>query len=111
MTKLESLSLAGQSIKELPPEIGKLTRLKELNLYANEFTELPEEISALTELEILDVDLICIGSMSGLCDIVFNLPKDICNLKKLKEMEIGQRKINQAEKEEVQKCLPNLVFL
>ena len=49
------LDLAGQGIKELPPEIGQLTSLSELWLHENQLTSVPPEIGQLISLTSLDL--------------------------------------------------------
>ena len=51
-----TLSLLGQELEVLPPEIGQLTSLIELDLGLNELTELPPEIGNLTNLTNLKAD-------------------------------------------------------
>jgi CHAT domain-containing protein len=52
---LESLVIAGTSLKEIPKEIAQLPNLKYLYLSYNQIKYLPEEIGNLTGLEILEI--------------------------------------------------------
>jgi Leucine-rich repeat (LRR) protein len=48
---LEDLSLAGNALSTLPPEISHFTKLKRLQLSGNPLTHLPSELGCLTALE------------------------------------------------------------
>jgi internalin A len=54
-SKQTSLKLCWKQIKELPPEIGKLTNLTSLDLCSNQLRTLPEEIGQLTNLTSLNL--------------------------------------------------------
>lgn len=47
----QELSLAGNNLARLPPDIGRLTALRRLQLSGNLFESLPEEIGQLTKLQ------------------------------------------------------------
>jgi Leucine-rich repeat (LRR) protein len=49
------LDLRYKKLKELPPEIQKLTQLRELNISKNKLRDLPPWIGSLKNLEVLDV--------------------------------------------------------
>jgi Leucine-rich repeat (LRR) protein len=51
LVELEELSLAGNQLRELSADVGRLTALKRLQLAGNELESLPESIGALTALE------------------------------------------------------------
>jgi len=51
LPNLETLDIHNCYIKELPPEIGKLTTLKKLYIGQNQFESFPEELSSLTNLK------------------------------------------------------------
>ncbi|MET8086480.1 COR domain-containing protein [Micromonospora sp. NPDC005197] len=53
--QLEKLDLAGNRLSNLPREIGELKRLRELDLGGNRLTVLPEELGALPDLQLLDL--------------------------------------------------------
>ncbi|WP_236507519.1 leucine-rich repeat domain-containing protein, partial [Tychonema sp. BBK16] len=44
------LDLSGLGLKELPPEIGKLSNLTQLDLSHNQITEIPEVLGKLSNL-------------------------------------------------------------
>ncbi|MET8526399.1 COR domain-containing protein [Micromonospora sp. NPDC005172] len=54
-TELEALSLYGNEIHRLPPEIGALRQLRKLDLASNRLTNLPPEIGELKQLRELDL--------------------------------------------------------
>jgi Leucine-rich repeat (LRR) protein len=54
--RVESLNLAKQNMKFLPPEIGDLTNLKNLNLNNNQLNSLPVEINSLSLLKSLSLN-------------------------------------------------------
>ena len=74
-----TLSLIGQELEVLPPEIGQLTSLIELDLGLNELTELPPEIGNLTNLTNLKVDR----------NHLKTLPPEIGRLRKLTHLNAG----------------------
>lgn len=55
LTKLTSLSVAGNQLTDLPAGVTGLTNLRTLDVRSNDLTELPAEIGDLTELRELDV--------------------------------------------------------
>lgn len=55
LQRITILSLKGQRLTVLPPEIGYLSNLKILDLGDNRLTRLPDELGNLKALEILDV--------------------------------------------------------
>ncbi len=106
LANLEILTMQGQAIDSLPVAIGNLKKLKVLDLYANSFLSMPESIGNLKELTDFNIDLLCLGSMSKLCDLHFYFPESICNLQKLKKFSFNSRSIAPKEYERIQKCLP-----
>ena len=79
LSGLQSLSLEGNRLSELPPEMfSRLSSLKELNLRNNELSELPDEVFAgLSSLERLRLDH---NRLSRLTQGVFS---DLVNLQEL----------------------------
>ena len=65
-----TLSLLGQELEVLPPEIGQLTSLIELDLGLNELTELPPEIGDLTNLTNLKADKLRVEEPLSLASII-----------------------------------------
>ncbi|ELA40800.1 uncharacterized protein VICG_02163 [Vittaforma corneae ATCC 50505] len=81
--KLESLSLGGNKLKTLPPEIGELRNLRELNLRNNEFEIFPNIIGELRNLQYLFFD----GNEFEL------LPSEIGKLENLQELHLNSNKL------------------
>ncbi len=100
-TGLTVLSLQGNHLTSLPPEIGLLTQLEQLNLYGNGLTTFPPEIGKLTRLELLDAwdneltSLPEIGGLSSLTDLelyrnrLTSLPPEIGRLQNLERLDVS----------------------
>lgn len=96
-----SLSFAGEKLRVLPGEIGRLTDLKQLYLSSNRLTSLPPEIgklSSLTELYLADNLLTTlpttIGELVNLTDLdlsnnrLTGLPLELGKLARLKNLKV-----------------------
>lgn len=55
LKKLETLSLNGNRIQQLPPTLGQLKALRTLNLSGNQFSEFPSGLGTLRHLDLLDL--------------------------------------------------------
>ncbi|MEQ2158790.1 hypothetical protein GOODEAATRI_015953, partial [Goodea atripinnis] len=55
LKKLETLSLNGNRIQQLPPTVGQLKALRTLNLAGNQITEFPLGLGTLRQLDLLDL--------------------------------------------------------
>jgi len=77
------LNLSSKSIKELPPEIGKLKNLTVLYLRNNQLTSLPHEIGELKNLTVLWLNN----------NKLTSLPHEIGELKKLTELWLSGNKL------------------
>ena len=86
---LEELTI-DYPIEKLPKEIGKLINLKELNIHGSDLKKLPKEIGKLTKLKKLDISY---GNY-GECDKLEGVPKEICNLVNLENIQMKSEKIN-----------------
>jgi hypothetical protein len=60
---LETLSFAGNRIKEVPTWIGSLIKLKDLNFSCSTFKTLPDEVGNLENLEELDLSENCLDRL------------------------------------------------
>ena len=100
------LDLSGEDIKELPPEIGRLTSLERLTVVGNELTSLPPEIGQLTQLTSLSLAsnrLMSLppelGELTDLTDLdlsenqLTSLPPEIGQLTSLSELWLGDNEL------------------
>lgn len=55
LKKLETLSLNGNRIQQLPPTLGQLKALRTLSLSGNQFSEFPSGLGTLRHLDLLDL--------------------------------------------------------
>lgn len=55
LKKLETLSLNGNRIQQLPPTLGQLKALRTLNLSGNQISEFPSGLGSLRHLDLLDL--------------------------------------------------------
>lgn len=77
--KVYKLNLRKNKLKEIPPDIFKLTNLQELNLSKNKLTKIPKDISKLTKLEVLDVSSNEIDTLYPEIGLLVNIKKLILN--------------------------------
>jgi hypothetical protein len=87
--------------RTIPESIGNLTKLKKLGLYGNEISSLPGSVQNLISLEELYVDL----------NPIEKLPESLNRLKNLKMLGIVKTGINESEKSQIQKLVPNCKIL
>jgi len=73
---LKELELDQNNIKEISPEMGKMTKLRKLNLMNNSVKELPQELSGLIELEDLNMSR---NKLSEIPEAVYSM-KALCSL-------------------------------
>ena len=97
---LEELTI-DYPIEKLPKEIGKLINLKELNIHGSDLKKLPKEIGRLTKLKKLDISY----GTYGECDKLEELPKEICNLVNLENIQMKSKKINKKVLKELLKAI------
>jgi Leucine-rich repeat (LRR) protein len=94
---LQILILSNNKLKSLPSEIGKLKNLQELNLYKNKIITLPESIGSLRNMEIF---------LASKNRIIY-LPSAMRTLENLKRMDISFNHLNPREVEELLEALPD----
>ena len=107
-------------IKEIPKKIGNLKKLIELTLSLNAIKEIPEEIKQLKSLKILDLTdntgITNIDNITSLTTLqtlnlfgcgLTSLPKNIGNLKRLKQLGLTGNNISEKELKRLQQELPN----
>ena len=99
LVNLEILALYDNpNLSTLPAEISKLKKLKQLYLSGCNFSVLPKEIEDLENLELLDV-----RNNQNLTILSVNFQK----LKKLKYLDVKNPKMSLEEKVKIKKMLPN----
>jgi hypothetical protein len=86
---IENLSLVGQNIRFLPPEIGSLSNLKALYLGSNKLKELPSELASLSQLQILVISDNQFDTMPGVLTSLSNLQHLRMNDNKIKALPSG----------------------
>lgn len=113
------LSLTDQKIKELSPEIGKLTNLQWLSLSENKLKELPEELGNCTKLEFLTIFDNKLKSMPEVLKQCRNLrvlylgqnkmvtvPEWVAKLKKLVRFDLSRNRITPLEAQYIRNMMP-----
>jgi internalin A len=116
------LSLSGNELRVLPPEIGQLTNLQTLDLSHNQLSSLPGEIGQLTHLQTLDLICTQLSSLPGeigqLTNLLFldlshnqlsSLPGEIGQLTHLQTLDLNNNQLSSLPGEIGQ--LTNLLFL
>ena len=92
------LTLSGNQLSTLPPEVGGWKNLTYLNLNSNQLTTLPAEVrewKSLTELNLSSNQLT-------------SLPSEIANLKdNLRDLNLQRNNFSQEEKDKIKGWLPN----
>ena len=110
-------------IKEIPAEIKKLKNLKTIRLTLNAFSSVPKELTELPNLILLDLtdnggltnvdNLTKIQSLQYLylygCGLK-ELPKNIWDLRNLKEFGLAGNNLNKNEQVRIKKALPNCII-
>lgn len=97
---LQILILSNNKLKSLPNEIGKLKNLQEFNVYKNKLVTLPESIGSMRHLEIF------LASKNKL----IYLPSSIRTLENLKRMDISFNHLNPREVDELLDALPDCMI-
>ncbi len=98
---LITLSLAGLSLTQLPPEIGLLSHLQELDLRQNQLGELPLEIRQLKSLRTL---ILHRNQLS-------NLPPEIVQLNNLQKLDVDSNRMTIFPREILQLMSLNTLFI
>ena len=119
--KVYKLSLAGQKLKKLPPEIGELVNLQILNLSENKLKFLPEEIKELKKLQMislyhnklkqLPIEFRELSNLSSLYlgrNRLFTIPIWVGGIGKLQRLDISKNPITPLEVGYVRRLLPNV---
>lgn len=97
---LQILILSNNKLKSLPNEIGKLKNLQEFNIYKNKLVTLPESLGSLRHLEIF------LASKNKL----IYLPSSIRTLENLKRMDISFNHLSPREVDELLDALPDCMI-
>ena len=84
---LLELDLSTNQLKELPPEIGKLTALQSLNVYRNQIRKLPPQLSKCTGLQ----------SLNLLRNSLVEVPTCLYQLPALTELNLGSNSLCRLE--------------
>lgn len=117
--KVYKLSLVGNKMKKLPPEIGQLVNLQVLNLSENKLKTLPEEIKSLRYLEVLSlyrnklkylpIEFRELSSLSALYlgrNKLTAIPVWVGGIGKLRRLDISMNPITPLEVAYVKRLLP-----
>jgi Leucine-rich repeat (LRR) protein len=107
-------------IKEIPAEIKNLKNLKTIRLTLNAFSTIPRELTELHNLILLDFsDNAGFANIDNLTEIqrlqflylygcgLSQLPKNVGDLKNLKELGLVGNNLSKNEQERIRKALPN----
>lgn len=94
---LQILILSNCKMKQLPDEIGRLKNLQELNIFDNRLVTIPESVGSLRHLETF------LASRNRL----IYLPSSIRTLEYLKRMDISYNQLNPREVDELIEALPD----
>lgn len=118
------LSLSGQKMKKLPPEIGKLKNLQWLNLSENRLKSLPPEIGQLEKLEFLSVfdnklkviplEISNLGNLKAFYlgkNHLTEMPVWIGGLRKLVRMDLSANRFTPLEIQYIRNAMPPRVDL
>lgn len=118
------LSLSGQKLKKLPPEIAKLKKLQWLNLSENRLTTLPPEIGQLSNLEFLSVfdnklrviplEIANLGNLRAFYlgkNYLTEMPVWIGGLRKLTRMDLSANRFTPLEIQYIRNAMPPRVDL
>jgi Leucine-rich repeat (LRR) protein len=97
---LDEISLSSNKLVEVGPEIGNLKNLRILIMNFNKLKELPEEIGQLTNLLYLELGR----------NQLTSLPSQIKYLTQLQELHLEGNPINEKEKHNIKKALPNCLI-
>lgn len=97
---LDEISLSSNNLASVSGEILHLKNLRILIMNNNQLGELPKEISELTNLLYLDI-----GNNK-----LKSLPKEIKYLINLQELHIERNALNEKEKQQIKKLLPDCVI-
>ncbi|MBE9184294.1 leucine-rich repeat domain-containing protein [Microcoleus sp. LEGE 07076] len=106
--QLTQLDLARLGLKELPPEIGKMSNLRQLNLSFNQITEIPEllgKLSNLTQLylwnnQITEIPEV-LGKLSNLTELyltnnqITEIPEVLGKLSNLTQLDLSTNQITE----------------
>jgi len=95
--KLTTLWLPNNNIKSIPPSIKNLKNLQVINLTNNALEEIPKELG---DLENLNELYLSSNNLSS-------LPTSLSKLSKLKILVLTGNKLSDAEKNKIEKMLPN----
>ncbi|KAK2157305.1 hypothetical protein LSH36_193g00019 [Paralvinella palmiformis] len=122
MTALVQLSVTRNSLKAVPPSIGRLENLRTLNLCANAITELPDAVTELIMLSHLDVSHnqlkslpAKIGKLENLITMILShnhleeLPQSAAELGKLRHLMLSNNRLSSVPK--VISKMPELLTL
>ncbi len=97
LTSLEQISIWGNKISSVSPDIGKLENLTKLSLNNNQLTTLPPEIGQLTNLKTLSLNKNPISS----------LPEEIKGCTSLKTLNLKGSSISSGDQAKLAEWLPN----
>lgn len=88
LKKLETLSLNGNRIQQLPPTVGQLKALRTLSLAGNQISEFPSGLGTLRHLDLLDLSR----------NKIQNVPAEVSELQVI-EINLNQNQVCKSTKE------------
>lgn len=88
LKKLETLSLNGNRIQQLPPTLGQLKALRTLSLAGNQISEFPSGLGTLRQLDLLDLSR----------NKIQNVPAEVSELQAI-EINLNQNQVCKSTKE------------